>query len=252
MDYALSRLQARFGERPDDSLWQELEAVSAPAAALEISRACGLRRWVAGIAPQDDRHAIEIVLRAHWRDFVAEISSWMPSAWQPSVAWARGLVDLPALAYLARGGPPLPWMFADPVLQIYVSGDTARREARLRAACGLLPASSARSPAYPHDRLDQGSSGIGQAWIAEWRKRWPRWSDAGPLEHLAGLFESAVKQPAALGRPCLLLELRKLLRRSVLRPVAVFVYMALFALDIERLRAGLLKPDLARAGIIPS
>ncbi|HEY5293647.1 MAG TPA: hypothetical protein VIJ43_15180, partial [Burkholderiales bacterium] len=63
MDYAQARLQARFGERPDESTWQKLESAPEPAAALEIARSSGLRRWVAGITPDSDSHAIEIALR---------------------------------------------------------------------------------------------------------------------------------------------------------------------------------------------
>src|ERR1035437_5461362 len=123
MDYAQSRLQARFGDRPDESLWQQLEAVPEPYTALELARSSGLKRWVAGIALHADRHAIEIALRACWRECVSEIASWMPFSWQPALLWTRELVDLPALGYLARGGAPLPWMFYDPVLKVYARCD---------------------------------------------------------------------------------------------------------------------------------
>src|ERR1035437_3185706 len=132
MDYAQSRLQARFGEFTDELLWQKLEGVPETDGALEIARSCGLRRWVAGIAPHADSHEIEIALRARWRECVTEIASWMPSCWQPALLWTRELADLPALCYLARGGAPLQWMHGDPVLQVYARADSSARETMLR------------------------------------------------------------------------------------------------------------------------
>lgn len=252
MDYAQSRLQARFGERPDEFLWQKLEAVAEPAAALAIARTSGLQRWVAGIAAPADSHEMEIALRARWRECVTEIGTWMPESWQPAMLWTRGLVDLPALCYLVRGGTPLPWMFDDPVLLTYARADAITRETMLREDCRAFMGSSLE--ALDHEGLPSGpwSSQICQAWLDEWRRRWPRWSDTAALEHLARLFDAATKQPAVIGRPELLRKLRSLFRRSVLRPVAAFIYIAFAALDLERLRAGLLQHALAREGIIPS
>ena len=252
MDYAQSRLQARFGERPDDLLWQALEAVPEGSVALEVARASGLRRWVVGISPNADSHEIEIALRARWRECVTEIGSWMPAGWQPAMLWTSGLVDLPALCYLARGGAPLPWMFADPVLQTYARADSMTREAMLREDCRALAGSSLEAAGNTVLPASPCPSSIYKAWLEEWRRRWPRWSDSAPLENLARLFDAAMKQPGTIGRPELLRRLRSLFRCSVLRPVAAFIYIAFAALDIARLRAGLLKHSLAREGIIAS
>lgn len=252
MDYAQSRLQARFGDRPDESLWQELEAISEPSATLELARASRLKRWVAGIAAHADSHAIEIALRARWRECIAETASWMPAAWQPALLWTCGLVDLPALAYLARGGTPLPWMFDDPVLHVYARCDAGSLDKLLResgyaflvSACEEAPG-HVLTPGADHSR-------ICQAWLEEWRRRWPRWGDTASLENLAELLEATTKRPAAIGRPELQRTLRRLFRDSVLRPAAAFVFIVFVALDIERLRAALLRHTLARAGIISS
>jgi len=252
MDYAQSRLQARFGELPDELLWRKLEAVAEPAAALEIAQSCGLRRWVVGIAPRADKHQIELTLRAHWRECVAEIASWMPWSWQPALLWTRELVDLPALVYLARGAAPLPWMLDDPALQVYARADSITRQTMLRDDC---PAFMGASPeAFDRTVLQArpGLSQISQAWLIEWRRRWPGWSDTAALENLARLFLAAMKQPALIGRPELARKLRSLFRRSVLDPVVAFIYIGFAALDIERLRAGLLKHAMVEQGIIPS
>ncbi|MFA7270530.1 MAG: hypothetical protein WC073_14420 [Sterolibacterium sp.] len=252
MDYAQSRLQARFGERPNEFLWQNLEAALESAAALEIARSSVLKRWVAGIAPHADSHAIELTLRACWRECVSEVAAWVPCSWQPALLWTRVLVDLPAVCYLARGGVPLPWMLSDPLLQVYARADSATRETLLRedfhALLGAPRINSGRMPALASPDLPQ----VRQAWLDEWRRRWPRWGDTTSLENLARLFDAAMQQRGEIGRPELLRRLRALFRRSLLRPAAAFIYIAFAALDIERLRAGLLKHDLRREGIIPS
>ena len=250
MDYALSRLQARFGERPDESLWQRLEGAREPAAALELAQSCGLRRWVTGITAHADSHKLEHALRARWRECVTEIATWMPHRWQPALLWTRELVDLPALVYLAHGGVPLGWMSEDPVLQIYARTDSTTRQARLRQdhLAWMGPSSEAL------DRTDlqatPGPSHISQAWLDEWRRRWPRWIDTTSLENLASVFNNAMKERAAVVRPELLRRLRVLFRSSMLDAAHVFIYIAFAALDIERLRAGLMKHALAHEGVI--
>ncbi|CAG4883069.1 conserved protein of unknown function [Georgfuchsia toluolica] len=248
MDYAQSRLQARFGERPDESLWQKLEASSDLDHALAVARASGLRRWVAGITAQADCHAIEIALRTGWRECIAEIDSWMPSQWRPALMWVCGLVDLPALYYLARGEAPLPWMHVDPVLQVYAGADAQHRETLLQQDCrAFLDPSQEVSTRS----VSPASSRIRHAWLKEWRKRWPRWNDTAALESLTQLFETAMEQPALASRPELLRKMRSLFRRSVLCPAVAFIYLAFIALDLERLRAGLLRHTAAFEGIFP-
>ena len=43
MDYAQARIQARFGERPDESTWQAIRSTQGPAALLEVARSCRIR-----------------------------------------------------------------------------------------------------------------------------------------------------------------------------------------------------------------
>ena len=250
MDYALSRLQARFGERPDESLWQRLEGAREPAGALEIAQSCGLRRWVPGITAHADSHKLELALRARWRECVTEIATWMPHRWQPALLWTRELADLPALLYLAHGGVPLGWMSDDPVLQRYARADSTTRQARLRQDLFAWMGSSSEDLDRTVLQATPGPSRIGQAWLDEWRRRWPRWNDTTSLENLASVFNNAMKERAAVVRPELLRRLRVLFRSSMLDAAFVFIYIAFVALDIERLRAGLMKHALAHEGVI--
>ena len=253
MDYAQARLQARFGERPDESAWRKLDAAREPAAALEIARSSGLAQWVAGIDADANRHAMEIALRTCWRECISEISSWMPRSWQPAMRWTLWLVDLPALCYLARGEPPLPWMLRDPVLQVYARAAPQARETMLRKDCCVFLGAMWKVSVGPVTPTSPPLSHIRGAWLDEWRRRWPQPGDAELLDDLARLLDAATRQPASpMARSDLLRELRHLFRRSVLRPAAAFTYLAIAALDVERLRARLLIDALVREGIVAS
>ena len=248
MDYAQSRLQARLGRFPDERLWHAIEAAHSSAAALEIARASGWKPRLAGIAPHATQHEIEIALRAQWRECIAEITTWMPGNWQPALLWLRDLADFPAVLHLARGAAPLPWMTADPVLQAYVGADAAAGAERARRDCcaftGLSPDAldAAMAPAA-------GPSPMGQACLAEWRRRWPRHGDTAAMEAFARLVDATLQQATPLDRPALGHALRRLFRRSVLDPVVAFIYIAFLALKLERLRTALLGQRLAQEGI---
>lgn len=252
MDYAQSRLQARFGEFPDELLWQKLEGATDPASALETARSCGLRRWVASVTPHASSHEIEITLRTRWRECVTEIASWMPCNWQAALLWTRELPDLSALVYLARGATPLPWMLDDPVLQVYSRADPTTRAVLLREDYRTLLGSSFERLEHSVQHGVPGRSRLGQVWLDEWQRRWPRWIDSDALKELTTLLDAALGQPARTARPVLLRKLRALFRRSVLHPVVVFIYLAFAAIDLQRLRAALLKHALAHEGRIPS
>ncbi len=241
MDYAQARLQARFGERPDESVWRRLADARGPAALLEIARASGLRRWIAGIEASSDHHWIEISLRVRWRECVAETASWMPERWQPAVLWTAVLADLPALCRLARGEARLEWMRRDPALGPYAAAQDNELQAKLR------------QDALAFAGAPDGASFellVRRAWREEWRRRWPRRGDAQALEDLAELMESRFVEPMAAGRHEFLRRLRAQFRRSTLRPGAAFAFLAFSALDIEHLRAELLaRVLLDKAGL---
>ena len=242
MDYAQARLQARFGERPDESLWRMLENAGEPAVLLEIAGACSLRRWIAGIGASSESHTIEIALRARWRDCVAEVTSWMPRAWQPATEWTRQLADLPALCHLARGEALLAWMSRDPVLQPYALAEADARETKLKQ--DALAFVGPLWPALKAPVSASFESKVRRAWHEEWRRRWPGKSEAGALDGLAMLLESGATRPSTSRE--LLHRLRILFRRSTLSPAVAFVFLAFVALDIARLRAALLKHALLR------
>ena len=194
LDYALARVAARFGERPDDLAWRSIAVIREFASLVDALRQGPFHRWTAGLVSDADAHAIENVLRTNWRALVAEVCGWMPPEWQPSVAWAGTLVDLPAGA-----------------------------------------------------RDDGDAVAALAAWRREWWRRAPRAAGRdGPLRTLG---RSLAQHRAARVEPrrALCLRLEALYRRATLDPAAAFVFLALSALDYERLRGELMVRALCPA-----
>jgi len=247
VDYAQARIQARFGERPDEYAWRRLEAVRGLPGFLDAARASGLGRWLAGIDERSDSHAVEIALRESLRSAIRELASWMPVPWRAALAWTLHLVDLPALLHLVRGRSRLSWMARDPVLRRYAAADAGEGRAALEADFGsmLFPAEGLRPEARPNAEADL----LRAAWSRRWMALWP---DTGEEERNAILgvvrcierdLEGPPPSSAERGAPqrtILQQRLRHLLRGSTLQPAAAFAYLAIAALDLERLRAGLL------------
>jgi hypothetical protein len=235
LDYALARIAARFGERPSEAAWRALAVIRRMPALIDAARAPSFRRWLAGIAPDADPHRIEGALRGNARAQVDEIGLWMPAEWQAAISWAGMLVDLPVAQFLARGGTPLTWMRDDPVYR-----DLCRETATRSPAGPLAPLASAwRNP-----------DGLVRAWGLEWRRRLPARSRAGSVllaecanllaRHGAALAAPGTRDSVS-GRRTLASRLELLYRRAVSDPAAAFAFLALSALDLERLRGELLR-----------
>ena len=224
LEYAHARMSARHGARPDDLAWRRIEPLRELGPMLETARATALRRWLAGIGPSTPSHAIEALLRRRWRETVAEVASWMPEAWQPSIAWCARLPLLPAIAHLARGGAPLPWMRDEPALR------------------GVLAREGDDTTIDPDD--------VAGAWYDEWRERVPRDGGRDPAlldavaraiaAHVAAMREPALADGTAPLR-ALQARLAHLFRRATLDPASAFAFLGLAALDLMRLRGEIVR-----------
>ena len=256
MEYAQARMQARFGERPAELSWRRLEAVRELPAFLEAARGTGLRRWVAGLQDRPDSHGVEIALRERMRSTIREVAGWMPEPWRAAAMWTLHLVDLPALVHLARGDPPFPWMREDPVLQRYAAGDAEERHAALANEPELdflAPAFRGEvAQAWIPGRVPAGSA-VRDAWLRRWKSLWPGTGGEARASverlvrcverNLADLSVASAEHGAALRR-IFGQQLRRLFRGSSLLPAAAFAYLAIAALDAERLRRELLLRSL--------
>lgn len=229
MEYAQTRMQSRYGARPDEALWRRLAGHQSLDGFLGAARASPLGGYLAGIGDRAGAHEIELALRQQWRATVAEVARWMPREWQPAVRWSAGLIDLPALAWLAAGGPPQRWMEKDTVLAAHL------------AAAGEATAVTAVTPVAAIAPIERA------AWLAAWRRTWPTAAaeDAAALERLAAAVESHLADfslhPAAApdARRALADTAARGFRRWSWRPAVAFAYLLLIALDLERLRAEL-------------
>jgi len=232
LDYACARIGARYGAHPDAATWLGIETVRELAAMLDAARATALRPWTAGLSADAEPHAIERVLRGHWRSVAAEVTAWMPERWQPALAWSALAADLPVLDHLRRSAQTPQWLRDD----------------------GIYREWSADAPG-PMTALAEGrdTDALMRAWRDEFRRRLPRSHarEAPLLSALALLFarhaDSMRNAPPGDSSPlvrALRERLDALYRRAVLEPTAAFIYLALTALDFAHLRGEIMRRAL--------
>lgn len=256
-DYAHARVAARLAQRPDERLWTQLRSSRSVPALLEAVRASSAASTVSGVPPTGDADAIELSFRQQLRTRIVEVAGWSPSPWRPSLLYTRHLIDLPALLHLLADEPPPRWTTADPALSPYALATPAQRRAALAdGPLGPLVAAAERStearrPVEPIARALRRLRAGGTlhrllaAWEAEWRRLWPPLDSEGRLlldsvvEHVRShlLRFPALAVDDALGaRQALGVRLATAVHRSASQPAALFAYLALFAVDLERLR----------------
>jgi hypothetical protein len=244
LEYAQARLSARYGRRPDEIAWRRIEHLRELPALVDAAQASPVGAWLAGIGPMSPPHEIERVLRGHWRALVAEVAAWMPDEWQGAIRWCAVVADLAAVQHLARGGAPPPWMEDDEALR-----ELCEQEA---AGFGAAPVGGTFSPLAPAWAEPLRLPAL---WRAEWRRRMPAAGDGEAslidelehalVRHFTGFHDPAVSDGWPLRRT-LEARLTLLFRRAMLDPAAAFIFLALAALDLERLRG-----ELARRAAFP-
>ena len=247
--YAQPRLQARYGARPSAAQLSHVAATADLGAALQVLRATPFARWTDRMGPRPRVHEVDLRLRGAWLDGVDEIASWQPEAWRAAALWTRWIAYLPALQKLARGGRARNWMRDDPVL-----GPIVAREPRERAAA------LKRTPLAPLAAGFATPPDIAAAWIAHWKKLWPR-GRAGhaPIEAMLRAIAAQRAKLAALPANARSLDaLRELerhfelaFRRNPLSPATAIAYLGLLALDLRRIRGALVTRALRESTTPP-
>jgi hypothetical protein len=243
IEYAHARTSARLSQRPDERLWQQLHASRSVAAQLEAVRASPAAAYVSGIAVAGTIDSIELAFRQQFRLLVDEVADWSPDAWKPAVAFVRHLLVLPILLQLAGEESPPAWISSDSELAYVARRDARERRAELAKdwpwlvdaiGSGSLPATL---EARVHPAL--------RAWETRWRALWPASTadEHANLDQLVRILErhllrfgSLALDEAGDARLKLAAELTSLLRRSAAQPAALFAWLALLAIDLERLR----------------
>lgn len=213
IEYAQVRIQSRYAARAHVAAWREMEHARELPALIEIARGAGFARVAARLPEPLGLHELDLALRKQWRERVDEVAGWMPAEWQAAVRWCALLVDLPFIQYLADGGIPYQWM---------------KRDARLA-----------------YWRAQPGPEAVASGWYRDWRSRMPRLSEEESTHFLVfvrsveshlGAFSSAAPDAGWRQRQMLEQKLTALFRRSTLKPLAAFAFLALTWLDLERLR----------------
>jgi plasmid stabilization system protein ParE len=235
--YVQARAQARLATLPCDAEWERLEATRSLSAFLEEARATALKSWVAGLSGVSDAHDIDRAIRALFRAEVETAARWVPARWQAAVRWVQWLPQLPVLDRALRSGEAPSWMANDSFLASFVgSGGDVDPAALQQAGLGELVSAAAADDDLP------------QAWVDGWRRRWPSAmrSVRRGLEAVVSLLADPQRRfletdPARTWplRRELDRRLRHQFHVSLLQPAGLFVYLALYALGLERLRAAL-------------
>lgn len=238
LEFAHARIGARWGARPDAAAWRRIEITRELPAMLELARSTALSRWLAGIDAGSGVHAIEIALRRRWREAVAEVADWMAPAWRDAIEWCARLADLNAVQAWARG-EPLPAGGADDagLRDLDHDADEPPRGGGAAAAAWHRLLRAARAdPASAAEEV-----------LRAWRSLWPRAEGRDAIERtlwpLLRQHRLAFAAPDAVDgwgqRRLLESRLAQLLRRHPVEPIAAFAFLALQALELERLRAEL-------------
>jgi hypothetical protein len=237
--YSQARIQARYGDLPGEEDWQRLSGARTLGIFLEEAREGAMRSWVKGFSALSDAHDLDQGLRAIWQDEVDQVALWVPQPWRAALSWLRWLPLLPLLVHAARGNALPPWVDRDGILHpLWGTDGTFDPGALIAAGAGAL--------VVPPE-------GLAAAWRAEWHRLWPACEKRSlvNLARLAALVlrhAQAFAQAGSDGAWPLRRELRERLRldfhRLALQPAAAFAFLALIALDLERLRAALMQRAL--------
>lgn len=230
--YAQARAQARFGGRPDDALWRELEAGRDLPHLVELLRGSSLRAAVETLPATIEPHALESRLRAHWSAACSEVARWYPEDWTAALQWLATLPWVAPLAWSEHRPEEDGWSGEHPLL-----GNTA-------AAAALSALSD--GPLHPLAAAARGKRTVAEAWHAHWRRTWPAADrrEVLALEKLAAAiagflpggtdtepFDALVERTEAAAT--------RIFRRLAGTAVAGVALLVLFCLDHLRLRAAL-------------
>lgn len=243
LSYIQARLQARHGARLRETDWQAIEAARSFASFLERADRSSLSRFTQHIRADSGAHEIELRVREARRAYVVEIAGWMPESWRAAVGWVGVVPDLPSLAHLLDGGETWPWMADDGLLAALARASPSERQKELP---GLGLAALAGE--------DGAAGAIAARWLAHWRTLWPSTSAAErvQLESIIALIANHFEQLGRAGLGSSSMPLRRNLDSALVRlfrarsgrTVAVLCALALTALDVERLRGGLMRRRL--------
>lgn len=201
--FAQARMQARHANRPGGEDWRRLAASQGVEPLLDAARGTSLEQWVRSVPRNADARSVEAELVAAFRAHVDEVAGWVPDRWASAVRWIQWLPLLPRLE----------------------SSSSAEIES------GLI------APLF--------GAGAARAWLERWLELSPRRDELAPLidagrSHLRAMAELRDQESGWPLRLALAKELERVLRRRAVSPAAVFAFLGLGLLEVERLRAAII------------
>jgi hypothetical protein len=238
-DAAQARLQGWRSRRPGAAQGAALEAILGLDEFLVRARQPPFGRWLEGMSAEPTLHEIDRIVRNALRRDCQAMASWYEPPWDTALARLAGIVDLPLLAHLMRGEGALPPMRDDPAWRALID---APADERLRVA-GI------------------GADGdLLEAWMQSWLAALPVGAAEVrqgfvDLARAAGVYRAmSAQEPRGIAaRTPLAGRLALLFRRHAGTPVAMACELAATALDLQRLRSGLVRRALAqRAAMVPA
>ena len=235
-EYALPRMHSHLARRPGPGAWAAIEQARAIAPIIDTLRETSLATLIRSLTPAPDLHTVDQAARHAWSQAVADAVAWMPPEWSPAISWCGLLQKLPALAHLARGREPAAWMRVDPVLA-----------AACNAPAGDTMSALSGTPLAPLADGIANPARLNMLWHNRWRALWPQGArDADPLDALSRLFvrhfirfREAQPHEAPQLRRQLEVRLIAIFRRHPFDAAAVFAWLGITALDLERARGEL-------------
>jgi hypothetical protein len=253
-DYGYARLSARLSARPDERVWRLLRSARSLRAAVDVLRSSAAAAYVAGAPVGGAIDAVESALRQHLRLRIRETASWAPPQWRPALRFTEVLLDLPAVQHLLSHAALPDWLRDDARLSQYAAADLPSRRGRL--AAGPLAPFAATADALLHEpqarpgrrRERRALHPLIDLWCAHWQRLWPTCSgeERDALQGLLRTVRSHLETFAALpvesaagARERLAERVRRQLHDAAAQPAALFAYLLLVALDLERLRGEL-------------
>jgi hypothetical protein len=235
--YAHARVQAHLTRLPSDQDWERLASARTLSAYLEEARSSGFAAWVRPFSGLSQPHDLERGCLAIARDSVRVTADWAPPGWRMAIEWLAWIPALVVLEHLLRSGVLPDWVATNDPLRGLVAADGVLDPDAV-AAAGLTEFL---------DRADPEE--LGERWNVRWRGCWPicRGSCRRDLVALAGLvqdhldvFRRGSSSTAWDERRALRARLRTFLHLHPVRPVALFAYLGILFIDLERLRGALL------------
>jgi hypothetical protein len=209
IEYAATRVQSQHGARPDQVQWRRLEASHDLGQYLEGARGSLFGPWIASLDRHRDVHDIERTLRGAWRHYVRTVAGWHPRRWQSWLIW---LEWLPTLGLGTR-------------------------------VADYEPAIAKQLPDF-------------ELWLTRWRTLRPP-AEADTEQYLAAVFKALreyarqnelASTDSVAPRERLRARLERIFRAAAGTAVATLCHLGLMALDLERLRGGLVNRSLFAGG----